>query len=518
MSSSAPNLSCEVSRAPIACPRNPGMPEGALRFVKHRADLAASDPKGGFASAMHELTECAESDMTEDDTTSKTSTATSPGESTKHRSPTSPSPTKIPSSPTTSISTTRAEEPPVSLGTEDPDAARFVATMMAYAAFTAEETKSALRETKAGRSLREMRAGVEQSLMHVVNKQTAEDDAAAAAETVETVETTTSMGNQSEDTKHVPVVNQAVVEPETGDPEAYEYLDSAPRVEPENKNAPPATEDSNVPEPLSAPAPTKNKSRTRSSSGAGVACALVAAVAVVIAATIARRLRKQKEPDEGNEENENAKGSVLKQRFSTARGVVVRRAVRARQVCFQRVTMITGGVVTLAHKASRVRNLAQALPFVRVRVAAAATETAGDSVPEVAALLDTNSEELLTEHSEHRESEPVVTNDVGTVENEDTSPEETPASDSDPDEAIFEEATKIGRDLIRGLLPTPLMLHGKTKPRWAEGDMSPAVQVNGFRQETVSPGTPPNEMEDSHVESVPVDDPVADDELDSEND
>ena len=59
MSSGAPNLACEVSLSPIACPRNPGMPEGSLRLVKRRADLAARDPNAGFASAMSELEECA---------------------------------------------------------------------------------------------------------------------------------------------------------------------------------------------------------------------------------------------------------------------------------------------------------------------------------------------------------------------------------------------------------------------------------------------------------------------------
>ena len=59
MSTGAPNLACEVSLAPIACPRNPGMPEGSLRLVKRRADLAARDPNAGFASAMSELEECA---------------------------------------------------------------------------------------------------------------------------------------------------------------------------------------------------------------------------------------------------------------------------------------------------------------------------------------------------------------------------------------------------------------------------------------------------------------------------
>ena len=58
MSSRAPDPASEVSLAPIACPRNPGMPEGSLRLVKRRADLAARDPNAGFASAMSELKEC----------------------------------------------------------------------------------------------------------------------------------------------------------------------------------------------------------------------------------------------------------------------------------------------------------------------------------------------------------------------------------------------------------------------------------------------------------------------------
>ena len=66
MSSGAPNLACEVSLSPIACPRNPGMPEGSLRLVKRRADLAARDPNAGFASAMSELEECASREERDD--------------------------------------------------------------------------------------------------------------------------------------------------------------------------------------------------------------------------------------------------------------------------------------------------------------------------------------------------------------------------------------------------------------------------------------------------------------------
>jgi hypothetical protein len=41
-------------------------------------------------------------------------------------------------------------------------------------------------------------------------------------------------------------------------------------------------------------------------------------------------------------------------------------------------------------------------------------------------------------------------------------------SEEEENEAVmFEEAAKVGRDLIRGLLPTPLIA-AKTKPRWTE--------------------------------------------------
>jgi hypothetical protein len=197
MSSGAPNLACEVSLSPIACPRNPGMPEGSLRLVKRRADLAARDPNAGFASAMSELEECASWEERDDAVVDATPSSGVAGGA----DVASPA-TASPASP---ASAARAEAPPVALGARpsqtDPEAARFVAAVMAYAAVTAEETSgSRVGERGAGDVFREMRAGVEEHIMSVVGsqKRTSADAATSATplekpEPVESVESVASV-------------------------------------------------------------------------------------------------------------------------------------------------------------------------------------------------------------------------------------------------------------------------------------------------------------------------------------
>ena len=62
-------------------------------------------------------------------------------------------------------------------------------------------------------------------------------------------------------------------------------------------------------------------------------------------------------------------------------------------------------------------------------------------------------------------------------------------SEADVQEEVFAEATRIGRDLIRGLLPTP-----EAKRSWTPGPFD-AVDAGGVESISGSPGTPPHEDE-----------------------
>ena len=75
------------------------------------------------------------------------------------------------------------------------------------------------------------------------------------------------------------------------------------------------------------------------------------------------------------------------------------------------------------------------------------------------------------------------------------SPRESPsdAADVSIQNEVFEEATRIGRDLIRGLLPTPPNAAlGKTAARWTPG---PFDGVDSGNAAGGSPGTPPHDDE-----------------------
>ena len=75
------------------------------------------------------------------------------------------------------------------------------------------------------------------------------------------------------------------------------------------------------------------------------------------------------------------------------------------------------------------------------------------------------------------------------------SPRESPsdAADVSIQNEVFEEATRIGRDLIRGLLPTPPdAALGKTAARWTPG---PFDGVDSGNAAGGSPGTPPHDDE-----------------------
>ncbi len=516
MSSGAPNLACEVSLSPIACPRNPGMPEGSLRLVKRRADLAARDPNAGFASAMSELEECASREERDDAVVDATPSSGVAGGA----DVASPA-TASPASP---ASAARAEAPPVALGARpsqtDPEAARFVAAVMAYAAVTAEETSgSRVGERGAGDVFREMRAGVEEHIMSVVGsqKRTSGDAATSATplekpEPVEPVEPVESVAS-------VASVESAV--------EASLFADSAADgVESGAEPARDSTQDSqeNAPAPLaaepeaSAPeARFANRApvRRRGASGATAAAALIAAVAVAAAAAFARRLRRAKLPGapEGSEEakattNASSEGKERVNRFAEAlraRRVALRVGAGlavARDAAARRAAAMAGRVAVAARRATAAT--AARLPF---RRAAAAESSSSAAVGDARVLPSARAEEAVEEAVSTAAdptsfpASPVPEPEIAVAQTAISAISPDPGSDSDPDEAIFEEASKIGRDLIRGLLPTPLMLHGKTKPRWAEGDMSPAMAPTSETATTLepesahSPGTPPSELE-----------------------
>ena len=85
------------------------------------------------------------------------------------------------------------------------------------------------------------------------------------------------------------------------------------------------------------------------------------------------------------------------------------------------------------------------------------------------------------------------------------------AKDVDVQDEVFEEATRVGRDLIRGLLPTPEATLGKTMARWTPGpfdgvDGDGSERANRHQSdksvgrilsdaEGGSPGTPPHDDE-----------------------
>ena len=521
MSSGAPNLACEVSLSPIACPRNPGMPEGSLRLVKRRADLAARDPNAGFASAMSELEECASWEERDDAVVDATPSSGVAGGA----DVASPA-TASPASP---ASAARAEAPPVALGARpsqtDPEAARFVAAVMAYAAVTAEETSgSRVGERGAGDVFREMRAGVEEHIMSVVGsqKRTSADapDAATPLEKPEPVESVESVAS----------VESAV--------EASLFADSAANgVESGAEPARDSTQDSQdaAPAPLAAEpeasAPearfaNRAPPRRRGASGATAAAALIAAVAVAAAAAFARRLRRAKLPGapEGSEEakattNASSEGKERVNRFAKALRAKSRVALRvgaglavARDAAARRAAAITGRVAVAARRATAAT--AARLPF---RAAAAAESSSAAAVGDAKSVSEARLEEAVEEAVSTAAdptsfpASPVPEPEIAVAQTAISSAiSPDPGSDSDPDEAIFEEASKIGRDLIRGLLPTPLMLHGKTKPRWAEGDMSPAMApapetaTTAEPESAHSPGTPPSELERLDSRDAPV--------------
>lgn len=73
------------------------------------------------------------------------------------------------------------------------------------------------------------------------------------------------------------------------------------------------------------------------------------------------------------------------------------------------------------------------------------------------------------------------------------SPRESPSDADVLQNEVFEEATRIGRDLIRGLLPTPPNAAlGKTAARWTPG---PFDGVDSGNAAGGSPGTPPHDDE-----------------------
>jgi len=523
MSSGAPNLACEVSLSPIACPRNPGMPEGSLRLVKRRADLAARDPNAGFASAMSELEECASWEERDDAVVDATPSSGVAGGA----DVASPA-TASPASP---ASAARAEAPPVALGARpsqtDPEAARFVAAVMAYAAVTAEETSgSRVGERGAGDVFREMRAGVEEHIMSVVGsqKRTSADAATSATplekpEPVESVESVASVESKVDAGLFADSAANGV---ESGvEPARDPTQDSQ-----ENAPAPLAAE----PEASAPEARFANRApprRRRGASGATAAAALIAAVAVAAAAAFARRLRRAKLPGapEASDEakattNASSEGTERVNRFAEALRAKSRVALRvgaglavARDAAARRAAAITGRVAVAARRATAAT--AARLPF---RAAAAAESSSSAAVGDAEGVSEARAEEPVEEavstYSDPTSfpaspvPDPLIAVAQTSAISSAISPD--PGSDSDPDEAIFEEASKIGRDLIRGLLPTPLMLHGKTKPRWAEGDMSPAMApapetaTSAVTESAHSPGTPPSELERLDSRDAPV--------------
>ena len=522
MSSGAPNLACEVSLSPIACPRNPGMPEGSLRLVKRRADLAARDPNAGFASAMSELEECASWEERDDAVVDATPSSGVAGGA----DVASPA-TASPASP---ASAARAEAPPVALGARpsqtDPEAARFVAAVMAYAAVTAEETSgSRVGERGAGDVFREMRAGVEEHIMSVVGSQKRTSaDAATSATPLEKPEPVESV----ESVASVESVESAV--------EASLFADSdANGVESGAEPARDSTQDSQdaAPAPLAAEHPPASAPearfanrapvRRRGASGATAAAALIAAVAVAAAAAFARRLRRAKLPGapEGSEEAKattlSSEGKERVNRFAEAlraRRVALRVGAGlavARDAAARRAAAMAGRVAVAARRATAAT--AARLPF---RRAAAAESSSSAAVGDARVLPSARAEEAVEEAVSTAAdptsfpASPVPEPEIAVAQTAISAISPDPGSDSDPDEAIFEEASKIGRDLIRGLLPTPLMLHGKTKPRWAEGDMSPAMAPTSETATTLepesahSPGTPPSELERLDSRDAPV--------------
>ena len=509
MSTGAPNLACEVSLAPIACPRNPGLPEGSLRLVKRRADLAARDPNAGFASAMSELEECAS--MEEHDEAYVKETPSSRDAGVAHVA--SPANT---ASPATAASAARAEAPPVALGARpsqtDPEAARFVAAVMAYAAVTAEETPGSRRvEREAGNVFQEMRAGVEEHIMSVVGSQKETDGGENAepeplAET-EPVESAVEVGADAAETR-------LVAEDSAAATMSAEAADA-----PTRQVGASAEPDAPAPDYQNRRAPTRLTGL--GASGATAAAALIAAVAVAAAAAFARRLRRERRPEASEAAratNAEASEGRLPGRFAKARGAARRVAcgsvVRAwalsqtfaRGAMARRAVAVAGRVAVAARRATA--GTAARLPFRRAAASASSSATAA-RVPEAhtdeTALVADAVLDVGTSAVSPDEPEPASLSSPDAAR-----AEPDPDSDSDdPDEAIFEEASKIGRDLIRGLLPTPLMLHGKTRPRWAEGDMSPAAGVNAGEpapetRDARSPGTPPSELERADSREAPA--------------
>ena len=357
MASSAPRAAFE--RAPIASPRNPGMESPLLR-ARRRAEAAARDPNAGFASALSHLAEeearieakAAETVAAVDRAVRRANASvTAPEEYSVLSEHTSLVDDDTPDDPSSELAR-RREEAPVPLGSpasaNDPDAALFVAAVMAAAEVTADA-----REDHRGTAAAPDEGG---------------DDASAP---------------RGGGTLH------------GGTP------DGTPDGSPDGT-------------PRRAP----SSARPGGPSPLALAALLVASLSAAWARTTS---------------NSHAAGArrVALRTLRRAKRVVAARAEAARRGGLRRLRARFGG-----------------LP---------------DPPPEA-------------EAAASAESEAPEEDAVGDAPTKNGAADLLAGSDpEDPDEAVLEEASKIGRDLIRGLLPTPLALGGKSRPRWAEGDLSPAV-------------------------------------------
>ena len=448
-SSSPTRLAFELAHAPIASPRNPGMSESSLFGVKRRAEEAARDPNAGFASAMDLL---AREEARIEAKASETARAV--------RKVVSDATSAAPAVPEDAphVGTPRAEDPPVPLGDEiaaaDPDAARFVAAVMAAAAVTAVDSPA---------------EGAPEPSPEPLAPEPAPEPLAAEA----------SPEPLAPEPTPEPLAAEASAAPLTPEPPP-EPLAASPTA------ASPSAPETSAASPSVGPRALSSSSPSRPDA-VGVPAAFVAAVALF--AALASAFAKSEAP----------RAVAIRRRFADVRAEWTRRAgvVRVKtQRAIARVARrfadpsepvaVEGSAESAALEASRAADDAHVTPSKPIDVDAAPEE--GTEAWLVRSAVKSNASLDPASPKAEVEEAAAAAAEV--------------ADELEPDDTIFEEASKIGRDLIRGLLPTPLMLNGKSKPRWAEGDMSPApgatlfdgaADVFGDARPAGSPGTPPND-------------------------
>ena len=384
--------------APIASPRNPGMSESSLFGVKRRAEEAARDPNAGFASAMDLL---AREEARIEAKASETARAV--------RKVVSDATSAAPAVPEDAphVGTPRAEDPPVPLGDEiaaaDPDAARFVAAVMAAAAVTAVDL-SRRRPRTIPRAARPEPApeplAAEASPEPLAPEPAPEPLAAEASPAPLAPE---------------PAPEPLAASPSAASPSAPETPAASPSVGPRalSSSSPSRPDAVGVPAALSPPSPCSRRWRPRLPSP------------------------KRREPS-----------PLSTVRGCSSAGGTRRYAVRVKtQRAIARVARrfadpsepvaVEGSAEPAALEASRAADDAHVTPSKPIDVDAAPEE--GTEAWLVRSAVKSNASLIPASPKAEVEEAAAAAAEV--------------ADELEPDDTIFEEASKIGRDLIRGLLP-----------------------------------------------------------------